>query len=156
MVLVILLTLFISRLESNPLSSELLLNTTLTRLRYILEEKYLKERPFIWRENAHLDIAFSCVTFLNFCATLLPSNSTECTRAAIIVRGFHGLQAYADKFWYKHVIAYSTSLDEHTHTFSAELLIQLQHLLKFRNIECRSLVQAVGESDEEGAMSQLE
>jgi hypothetical protein len=100
--------------------------------RYLLEEEYLLNRPFIWRENAHLDVSFSCITFLNSCLCLLPENSTNGQRAAIIVRGFHGLQLYADKFWYKHLLEYCCLLGQHQRQFSTELLTQLQLLLRFR------------------------
>ncbi|RFU24008.1 hypothetical protein B7463_g12335, partial [Scytalidium lignicola] len=99
---------------------------------YVLEEEYQEKRPFIWRENAHLDISFSCVTYLNSSFSLLPENSTEAQRAAIIVRGFHGLQTYAHIFWYRHVLAYCGLLGQHQRQFSSELLAQLQLLLRFR------------------------
>ena len=100
--------------------------------RYLLEEEYLLNRPFIWRENAHLDVSFSCITFLNSCLCLLPENSTDAQRATIIVRGFHGLQLYADKFWYKHLLEYCGLLGQHQRQFSTELLTHLQLLLRFR------------------------
>jgi hypothetical protein len=105
---------------------------SLTFNRYILEEEYQSERSFIWPETAHVDITFSCVAFLNSCISLLPENSTEAQRAAIIIRGFHGLQLYADMFWYRHLLAYCSLVGQRKRQFSPELLSQLQLLLRFR------------------------
>jgi hypothetical protein len=79
-----------------------------------------------------VDITFSCVAFLNSCISLLPENSTEAQRAAIIIRGFHGLQLYADMFWHRHLLAYCSLLGQHKRQFSPELLSQLRLLLRFR------------------------
>ncbi|PQE30167.1 hypothetical protein CJF32_00003620 [Rutstroemia sp. NJR-2017a WRK4] len=104
---------------------------------YILEEEFRAGSPFICREKAHLDITFSCVAFLNSCISLLPINSTEAQRAIIIVRGSYGLQIYADRFWYKHLLLYCGLLIQHQGQFSAELLSQLQRLLRFRKEDSR-------------------
>ena len=87
-----------------------------------------------------MDITFSCVAFLNSCISLLPENSTEAERAAIIIRGFHGLQLYADMFWYRHLLAYCSLLGQQKRQFSPELLAQLQFLLKFRKEDSRTPV----------------
>jgi len=87
-----------------------------------------------------VDITFSCVAFLNSCISLLPENSTEAERAAIIIRGFHGLQLYADMFWYRHLLAYCSLLGQQKRQFSPELLAQLQFLLKFRKEDSRTPV----------------
>lgn len=87
-----------------------------------------------------MDISFSCVAFLNSCVSLLPANSTEAQRAAVIVRGFHGLQIYADMFWYRHLLAYCGLLVQHKRQFSTELLAQLQLLLRFRKEDSRATV----------------
>ena len=99
--------------------------------RYILNEEYQAERPFIWRENAHLDITFSCVAFLNSCISLLPEYTTVAQRAAIIVQGLHGMEIYANKFWCTHLLEYCSLLHQQRQ-FSTELLTQLQLLLRFR------------------------
>jgi hypothetical protein len=87
-----------------------------------------------------LDISFSSVAFLNSCISLLPENATEAQRAAIIVRGFHGLQLYANIFWYRHLLAYCGLLGQHKRQFSTELLTQLQLLLRFRKGDSRAAV----------------
>ncbi|PMD47183.1 hypothetical protein L207DRAFT_448755, partial [Hyaloscypha variabilis F] len=108
---------------------------------YILEEDYQAERPFIWRENAHLDITFSCVTFLNSCVALLPIHSTEAQRVAIIACGFHGLLIYADMFWYKHLLTYCSLLSQHKERqFSRELLAQLHLLMRFSKEDNQALL----------------
>jgi hypothetical protein len=81
------------------------------------------------------------VTFLNSCICLLPENSTEAQRAAIIIRGFHGLQLYADMFWYRHLLLYCGLLAQHKRQFSPELLAQLQHLLRFSKKDNRTPVE---------------
>jgi hypothetical protein len=59
-------------------------------------------------------------------------NCTEAERIASILRGFHGLQIYADMFWFRHLLAYCDLLSQHRRQFSSELLAQLQLLLRFR------------------------
>lgn len=84
-----------------------------------------------------MDISFSCVAFLNSCIYSLPPNYTEAQKAAVVVRGFHGLQIYADMFWYRHLLAYC---GQYQRQFSTELLAQLQHLLRFRKEDSRAPV----------------
>ncbi|CZR68409.1 uncharacterized protein PAC_18308 [Phialocephala subalpina] len=105
---------------------------------FILEEEYQGGRPFIWRENAHLDIAFSCTAVLNSCIPLLPTMSTDTERAAIIVQGFPGLQVYASKFWYKHVLDYCGLVAHEQCQVSPELLAQLQRLLRFKKADVQA------------------
>jgi len=93
-----------------------------------------------------VDITFSCVAFLNSCISLLPENSIEAQRAAIIIRGFHGLQLYADMFWYRHLLAYCSLLGRHKRQFSPELL------LRFRKEDNRTPVpQSKTGTDKNGA-----
>ena len=101
----------------------------------------MAKRPFIWRENAHLDISFSCIALLNSCIPLLPGNSTGTQRAASIVQGHHGLEVYANMFWSKHLLAYCSILRQQ-HQLSEELLGQLQLLLRFRKDDIQGLVGA--------------
>ncbi|CAG8975822.1 hypothetical protein HYALB_00009402 [Hymenoscyphus albidus] len=99
---------------------------------YILEEAYQASRPFIWRENAHLDISFSCISVLASSLALLPTNCTDSERAGIIVHGFHGLHIYADHFWYKHLLEYCDFLHRNNRQISLELLVQLNRLLNYK------------------------
>lgn len=87
-----------------------------------------------------MDISFSCIALLNSCIPLLPDHSTENQRMAIIVQGFHGLQVYANMFWYRHLLAYCGLLRQHE--FSKELLAQLQLLLRYRKDDTATLVQS--------------
>ncbi|CZR69490.1 related to vegetatible incompatibility protein HET-E-1 [Phialocephala subalpina] len=116
---------------------------------YLLEEEFHGERPFIWRENAHLDIAFSCTAVLNSCFILLPTLSTDSERAAIIVRGFHGLLVYADKFWHKHIQEYCGVLIRQQRQFSPELLSQLCLLLRFTKSGGQALQTSTRESEDD-------
>jgi len=63
---------------------------------------------------------------------LLTSHSTDEARVDIVIRGFHGLHLYANKFWYKHLLAYCKLQDKRQDQFPEELLLQLERLLKFR------------------------
>lgn len=109
--------------------------------RYILDEEYQVGRSFIWHENAHLDITFSCVAFINSCMPLLPENSTATQMATIIAQRLYGLEVYADMFWCTHLLEYCSLLRQHSE-FSTDLLAQLKLLLRFRKDDSRALVQA--------------
>lgn len=65
---------------------------------------------------------------------LLPANSTNARRAAIVIQGFHGLQVYADKFWYKHLQAYCEFVHQNNRQFSHELRNQLTLLLQYKKL----------------------
>ncbi|KAF7954690.1 hypothetical protein EAE96_005809 [Botrytis aclada] len=95
---------------------------------YLLEEEYQEKLPFLSRESANLNISFSCIAILNSCDNLNPSIFTEAQRAAVVVKGFHGLLTYAITFWYKHILE---CFQKHAQ-LPKELLDQLQYLLRYR------------------------
>lgn len=99
--------------------------------RYILKAEHEDRLPFISGELAHFNMTFSCITYLNTSLYLLPQYSTNDARMEIVVRGFHGLQFYASRYWYHHLLAYAKLLDKQK-SFPPELLDQLQLLLSFR------------------------
>ncbi|KAH7409681.1 hypothetical protein BKA64DRAFT_404683 [Cadophora sp. MPI-SDFR-AT-0126] len=98
---------------------------------YVLDEEYKHSTTFISRQTANLNIAFSCVAYLNTCVSLLPHNSTAHSRAALVLTGFHGLQLYANQFFATHLEAYLTSLAVSKGQAPVELISQLQLLLQF-------------------------
>jgi len=105
--------------------------STLTCSSYILEEKVYETRPLINLEDAHFNICFSCVAYLNTSYGLIPLHYSNDTRAAIVVTGFHGLQIYANQFWVDHLLSYCTILDQQRKNLSRELENQLNTLLRF-------------------------
>jgi hypothetical protein len=100
--------------------------------RYVLQEEYRDRVSFLQALNAHHNISFSCITYLNTSLPLLPSNSTDESRIGTVIQGFHGLQLYANKFWYKHLLQYCELQDIRPVQFSQELLQQLRLLLRFQ------------------------
>jgi hypothetical protein len=99
--------------------------------RYILREEYREAKPFIQAENAQFNITFSCVSYLNTALILLPIHTTDQERAALVVRGFYGLQLYANQFWYKHLLAYCALWEKKQTQFPDELLMQLDLLVRY-------------------------
>jgi hypothetical protein len=100
--------------------------------RYILKQEYRNGRTFIKTEDAHFNISFSCISYLNSSLCLLPSNCTDQERAAIVLQGFHGLQLYANQFWYRHVLeCYGLYAKRHINIPDG-LSNQLRKLLRFR------------------------
>jgi hypothetical protein len=73
---------------------------------YLLNEQ---SGPFIDIAQAHLDIAFSCVSNLKSAFILVPRLSGGVNDLQIdnlIVQGCFGLQKYGHQFWAEHVLAY--------------------------------------------------
>jgi len=101
--------------------------------RYVLQEEYRARVSFIHGLNAHHNISFSCITYLNTSLHLLPSYSTDESRIRTVIQGFHGLQLYANKFWYKHLLQYCRLQGIRPVQFSQEFLQQLRLLLRFKN-----------------------
>ncbi|KAF7855285.1 uncharacterized protein EAF02_011544 [Botrytis sinoallii] len=120
---------------------------------YLLDEEYQEKLPFLSRESAHLNISFSCVAILNSCDNLIPSNFTEAQRAAVVVKGFHGLLTYAITFWYKHLLEY---FQKHAQ-LSTELLHQLRSLLRYRKetIPLKDTLEKIGAITENQSLQGL-
>lgn len=99
--------------------------------RYILKAKYYRdEKPFINVENAYFNIAFSCVSYLNTCLEL-ESNERR-YMAEVVVQGLHGLQLYANQYWYRHIISYVKFCVKNQLRISEELVSQLSALLQLQ------------------------
>jgi len=99
--------------------------------RYILKQVYRNGRPFIKAEEAHFNISFSCISYLNSCSCFLPQYCTDQEMAAKVLEGFHGLQLYANQFWFKHVLTCCSLYYKSHLPIPNELLSQLQMLLQF-------------------------
>jgi hypothetical protein len=65
------------------------------------------------------------VAYLNTSYELLPVHLTHEERASIVVRGFHGLQLYANQYWVDHLRSYCAILGQQRKPLSQELLGQL-------------------------------
>ncbi len=99
---------------------------------YILKQECRNSRPFIKTESAHLNMSFSCVSYLNTSFCLLSSNCTDQQRASTVLQGFHGLQFYANEFWSKHVLTCCGLFAKYDFVLPDDLVIQLERLLRFR------------------------
>ncbi|KAF8859961.1 PLU-1-domain-containing protein [Acephala macrosclerotiorum] len=99
---------------------------------YLLREGFHGTAPFINHEDAHFSICFSCVAYLNTSYCLLSDRSTEQERAEQLVKGFHGLHPYADRFWTHHLQAYCASIHKEQKQLQRPLLDQLNELIKFQ------------------------
>jgi len=88
-------------------------------------------KPFIRPEDAHLNIGFSCVAYLNTSFGLLPQQSNEEERIRSVVQGLHGLQIYANQYWYKHILAYMDLVVPQKLAVPENLVQQLEEILKY-------------------------
>jgi hypothetical protein len=100
--------------------------------RYILEASHTQDKPFIRPEDAHLNIGFSCVSYLNTAFSLLPYNVNEEDSALEILQGLHGLQGYANQYWHSHVITYMDLTIAKKSEIPEYLFRQLNDILKYR------------------------
>lgn len=66
----------------------------------------MKSGPFLRKDQAHHDIAFSCVSYLLTSLSLKTSVSTIEQRSLRILHGLHGLHRYAHEFWIEHILQY--------------------------------------------------
>jgi len=121
---------YISQLKSNYSPFQWQSNTDFCR--YILKQEYHNATPFIRTDRAHLNISFSCISYLNTSLCLLPDNCTDQERAAIILQGFHGLQLYANQFWAKHILTCCNLLSTCDDVLPDEMIAQLEKLVRFR------------------------
>lgn len=88
-------------------------------------------RPFIRPEEAHLNIGFSCIAYLNTSFRLLPQHSSEEERRLWVLQGLHGLQIYANQFWHKHVLTYMDLAVAQRLQAPEYLARQLEDILKY-------------------------
>ena len=82
--------------------------------------------------DGNYNVCFSCVCYLNSSLSLLPDNSTDQDRAVSIIQGYHGLQLYANQFWFKHLLAYCRLRTYGRLWIPNDLKVQLELLLHFQ------------------------
>src|SRR4051812_45341787 len=103
--------------------------------RYILKAAYKQGKPFIRPEDAHLNIGYSCVAYLNTSFRLLPQNSTEEERIEWIFKGLHGLQPYSNQYWYSHIVDYMDQVVAQKLEVPEYLLSSLKEIVKYSKAE---------------------
>lgn len=92
-------------------------------------------RPFIRPEKAHLNIGFSCIAYLNTSFRLLPQHSIEDERMLWVLQGLHGLQIYANQFWYKYIQAYMDLVIAQNLEIPEYFVQQVEEILKYNKAE---------------------
>jgi hypothetical protein len=90
-----------------------------------------QDGPFIRPEEAHLNIGFSCVAYLNTSFRLLPQYSSPDDRRLQVLQGLHGLQIYANQYWNSHVLAYMDLVTAQKQEVPEYFSIQLGEILKY-------------------------
>jgi hypothetical protein len=96
-----------------------------------MKETFRHGRPFIKSEEAHLNIGFSCIAYLNTSFRLLPQHSNAEERRLWVLQGLHGLQIYANQFWHQHILAYMDSAMAQQLEIPEHLVEQLKEILKY-------------------------
>jgi hypothetical protein len=92
-------------------------------------------KPFIKPEDAHLNIGFSCISYLNTSFQLLPQHSNEEQRIRWVLQGLHGLQVYANQSWHKHIVAYMDLVVAQNLAVPEYLAQQLGEILKYSKVK---------------------
>jgi hypothetical protein len=100
-----------------------------------MKEPFRQGRPFIRPEDAHLNIGFSCVAYLNTSFGLLPQCSNEEERIRWVLQGLHGLQIYANKSWHRHILAYLDLVVSQKLAVPEYLAQQLGEILKYSKLK---------------------
>jgi hypothetical protein len=96
-----------------------------------LKATFRQGRPFIRPEDAHLNIGFSCLAYLDTSLCLLPQYSNDEERILWVLQGLHGLQIYANQYWHKHIVAYMDHVVSQELEVPAHLILQLEEILKY-------------------------
>lgn len=88
--------------------------------------------PFLQLEQAHYNICFSCIAYLSTASCLIDPSFPESQSRLRIVKGYHGLHLYANRFWFAHLLEYVKSQGRLGITVPAQLTGHLQSLSQFR------------------------
>lgn len=88
--------------------------------------------PFLQLEQAHYNVCFSCTAHLSTTSCLIDPSFLESQLRLRIVKGFHGLHLYANRFWFAHLLEYLKSHGRLDTTVPAALTRQLHCLSQFR------------------------
>ena len=106
-----------------------------------MKAAYKQGRPFIQLQDAHLNIAYSCISYLNTSFFLLSQNSNEEERRFSVLQGLHGLQLYSNKYWHLHIVAYMDLVVTQGLKVPDHLLRQLDEVLKYSKVKATDLPQ---------------
>lgn len=92
-------------------------NGNLSLVHFSAKEYLVHEQsgPFIDPGQAHLSLAYSCITNLITCLDLVPGYRTNINSMELesrVVKGRYGLQSYGFEFWAEHVIAYLSQVGD--------------------------------------------
>jgi hypothetical protein len=93
--------------------------------RYILHPE---SGPYLQENEAHFDMAFSCVSYLSSSFHMLVVEMTDLEFEDRILRGYHGLHSYASEFWIDHLLRFSKVKRGFLHTELEALVTQLTYL----------------------------
>jgi hypothetical protein len=97
----------------------------MTTLITYFECRYLlKNQPLFNLEVAQCNIAFSCLAYLDWSATLVDADYDENSRLIEVGKGFHGLCRYATKHWVEHFLAYVISTKDSRDSDSKEGILK--------------------------------
>ncbi|TVY65596.1 Vegetative incompatibility protein HET-E-1 [Lachnellula suecica] len=99
---------------------------------YILQEEYRNGTSFVSVDNAQHNISFSCIAYLNTSLFLASASTTDHERVAAVFQGLHGLQIYANRYWFDHLLQYCASQARQGKTLPRDICTQLTALLMFR------------------------
>jgi hypothetical protein len=114
---------FIQRTES-PIAKHII-------FRYILHPE---SGPYLQEDEAHFDMAFSCVSYLSSSFYMSAVEMTDLEFEDRILRGYHGLHSYASEFWIDHLLRFSRVKMGFLHTELEALVTQLAYLSKSHKI----------------------
>jgi hypothetical protein len=78
-----------------------------------------------------MNIGFSCIAYLNSSFNLLPQNSSEEQRIRWVLQGLHGLQQYANQYWYAHLIEYLDLAVARKLEIPEHITKQMREILKY-------------------------
>lgn len=117
----------------------------MTVSRYILHKA---SGPFLQQDQAHYNLSFSCIAYLSTTSCLMDPSISESQSRLRIVKGYHGLHLYANKFWFAHLLKYLNSRGRHDILVPAQLREQLSNLRRFRkesqSPEFHAQIRAIG------------
>ncbi|EXJ71755.1 uncharacterized protein A1O5_05565 [Cladophialophora psammophila CBS 110553] len=81
-------------------------NKTVDFVHYSAKEFILDKvsGPLLQESQAHYNIAFSCITYLNTAIYFLAPGPFEDLAKVRVAKGFHGLHNYANEYWFQHIL----------------------------------------------------
>ncbi|KIW21374.1 hypothetical protein PV08_01954 [Exophiala spinifera] len=88
-------------------------NNTIDFVHYSAKEYILDKAsgPLLWESQAHYDLAFACITYLNTSFCFYQYASSHHIVRTKVAKGFHGLHNYATEYWFQHLLLCSRELE---------------------------------------------